>query len=265
MLSQAEKDKVLAHFNNIRSLHRLPPVTYDSSSNAMTAQSALISAANGKISHTPASTSSCYTSDGATGSKKSNLYISYSSASGSVATTDALDWLLIDDGVSSLGHRRWMLHPFLKLTAVGRAEGRPNTGTHTGYYVNTVSHRVIFDQEHTDISSYNLEYVAYPYRDYPNSLFKKDWFLSFSAIASSTSRFDNRNVDYTNASIQVTDANGNTMTVSDKSHNTDWYGNPNSLQWKVAGLQDNVRYNVSIQNVKVNGTNKNYSYYFKLK
>ena len=42
------------------------------------------------------------------------------------------------------------------------------------------------------------------------------------------------------------------------------YGIPNNLQWKVAGLQSNVRYAVTIANVRVAGAARTYDYTFRI-
>ena len=124
-LKAAEKALALTKVNAIRALHRLPPVAYDLASDIQTSKSALISVANAKLTHTPTTDDKCYTAEGKDGSGSSNLYISYSSGPRTLASDTAVTAFLIDDGVASLGHRRWLLHPFLSHTSFGRVDGTP--------------------------------------------------------------------------------------------------------------------------------------------
>ena len=87
----------------------------------------------------------------------------------------------------------------------------------------------------------------------------------FSAIASKTSLWANGSgeVSYANANVIVS-SGGQNLAVSGKQANYEGYGMPNSLQWKVAGLQSNTDYQVSISGVSVNGVSRQYQYSFRL-
>lgn len=59
----------------------------------------------GELDHTPPADAPCHTADGAEAAGSSNL------AWGVSDMAQAVDLYLADDGVPSLGHRRWLLHP----------------------------------------------------------------------------------------------------------------------------------------------------------
>ncbi|KAF7600860.1 MAG: hypothetical protein CGU28_00290 [Candidatus Dactylopiibacterium carminicum] len=261
-LNDSERTAVLARLNGIRDRHGLPSVSYDSSDDSAAAQAAMYMVANRSLTHTPSGNGNCYTSEASRLAGTSNLY--YSSAWGSStlsqASTEAIRAYLIDENVSSLGHRRWVLFPFMGATAFGRVD---DVSGSTSYMASTL--RTI-GGERTSVSSMAPDFVAYPHGDYPVSDFAKNWYLSFSAIASKTDRWANGSdhVSFANATIAVSDASGNSLSASDVSHDYSGYGLANSLQWKLDSLQDNVTYTVRIDNVLVNGGTRNYEYSFRL-
>lgn len=256
-VSSADKNAVLARINEIRNRHGLPTVTYDSSDDAAAAAAALYMVANGELSHTPSSSGSCYTSEAARLAGTSNLYMAGGSNTRNMASADAVTAYLVDTNVSTLGHRRWVLYPFLASTTFGRVDS--DDGKSMASALRTIGGAA------SSVSMTN-DFVAYPYGSYPASDFSKSWYLSFSAIASKTNAYANgkSQVSFASASISVTDASGNALTVSDRDENYDGYGLANSLQWKVAGLASGGSYTVTISGVIVNGASRNYSYGFQL-
>ncbi len=263
-LKQSEKTLALDKLNAIRALHRLPPVVYDAQFDIQTSKSALISVANAKLTHAPTTDDRCYTSEGKDGSATSNLYISYSTAPRSLASDSAVVGFLVDDGVASLGHRRWLLHPFLSRTSFGRVDGAPLVSSPWSY-VTGMSLKVIGFPA-ADLSGSSIEYVAYPEGDYPSAYFKHGWFMSFSVLADKNSGSANGSsaVDFSSATVSVRAANGAALAVSEQSANYSGYGIPNALQWKAPGTMNNVQYTVQIQGVKISGATKNYQYQFRI-
>lgn len=145
--------------------------------------------------------------------------------------------------------------------AFGRVDGKPKSGSMQNWDVTamTMNYQTYVNGTTT------VDYVAYPQNNYPKHLFKKDWFLSFSAIADKNFWGGNfQSVNFSGANIEV--KNGNTkLQISDVSFNNSGNGSMgNCLQWKTAGLQDEIEYDVTISNVFVNGQQKSYSYKFKL-
>ncbi|MFN0300134.1 MAG: hypothetical protein ACKVQU_07245 [Burkholderiales bacterium] len=259
-LTAPEKQAVLAELNAVRALHRLPAVTYDPSADIYEQKSALIGVANRQLTHTPPTSLYCFTQEGAQGSAQSNLFL----AGGySPASTDSIAQFLIDDAVDSLGHRRWVLHPFLSQTSFGRVDGLPLTGGAVRY--SAMSLRVIGYPD-ANLSATDVAYIAYPEGNYPARYFKHGWFMSFSVLAAKTGTWanDGATVDFSSAAIQVSGSGGAPLQVTDRSHNNQGFGLPNIVQWKVVGTQDNVSYAVRIAGVKVNGAVREYQYGFRI-
>jgi uncharacterized protein YkwD len=263
-LAQAVKDDVLLRMNALRALHGLAPVTYNEADDAQMMQSSLMMAANGALEHTPPSTWKCWSQTGYDGSSTGNLY------GGTISPF--LVWSTEDDFIggwmtevnnliaNNVGHRRWMLDPFLGKIAYGRVA------------------QVLADGKRTDAATLKVfnftggvpapstvpAFVAYPQGDYPARWFDTRALLSFSAISSTASRGANGNVSFANATITVRDPGGTALAVSEVSFDNVGYGIPNNLQWKLAGLQSNVRYAVTIANVRVAGAARTYDYTFRI-
>lgn len=263
VLKEAEKQKVLKKLNVIRKLHGLKPVAYNSADDKLTAKSALIMQSNAKLTHNPDNSMKCWTAEGQKGSGKSNLFIWCASGTEYVSDSESYvtGWL-IDDGVESLGHRRWLIDPFLKHVSFGRVDGKPvvssDCETTTGAAISVIHN------ESADIKDTKIEFVAYPYQNYSNELFKKDWLLSFTAIYDKSRVWNNSEANYAGAKITVTDEAGKALSVHSVSHDNTGYGVPNIIQWKVTGLKDNIKYTVKISGVMVKGQLQDYMYWFKL-
>ncbi len=164
--------------------------------------------------------------------------------------------------MESLGHRRWLLFPFLKDIAYGRVDGTPKT-TKRYSLVTAVSLKVI-DAQVADISDTDIAYVAYPYHDYPTDYFKHGWYSSFSVVADKEDRWNNDTVDFSHSTITVTDENGLRLPVTATNYQTDNYGLSNILQWKVGDTKNGIKYRVVIDNVLVQNIARNYRYWFKI-
>ncbi|NLB18827.1 MAG: CAP domain-containing protein, partial [Syntrophomonadaceae bacterium] len=251
ILRDSEKYKALDRLNYIRSLHGLNPVSYNYQDDIYTAKAALIIVANEKMNHKPDPSYKCYSEEGYTGSSTSNLYMCWGWRSQPPKTERFIDDWIIDDRVESLGHRRWLLSPFLKHTSYGRVDVPGFTGAAIK----------VINKNNADA---NVDFVAYPFQNYPGSLFLKDWYLSFSVVADKKNPWDNSSVNFHNVIIEIKDDNGKSLAVNSIKCNNEGYGVPNHLQWKVTGLKNGVKYTVNIKNVKVLGNNKDYEYWFKI-
>lgn len=263
-LTTATTAAMLANLNAIRALHKLPPVTYSTADEAGAQQSALLQAANDSLSHTPPTTWKCYNATGATVSGQSNLYGGFGAGLG-FNTDDSIlaGWLTETNNVvaDSVGHRRWLLYPFLGAVSYGRVVGASSTSTRADGAALKV-----FGTTGAGVANGTLPaYVAYPYEDYPARYFETGSLMSFTVIASSNANSSaNRTVNFANAQISVRQRNGGAMTVSKVTYDNVGYGLPNNLQWAVAGLQANTYYDVTITGVVVNGATQNYSYFFRV-
>jgi uncharacterized protein YkwD len=254
--------RVLAVLNDIRAQHSLPPVAYAPAEEGAVMQSSLMMAANGQLSHTPPATWNCYTAAGATAAGQSNIYLG--SGSGLRYSQDAdivIGWITDVDNVvaNNVGHRRWLLYPFLSTVSYGRVAGRYQTSNRA----DGASIKVINSTQ--GAAGPLPDFVAYPFEDYPARYFDTSALLSFGVIANKTSAFGaNATVNFSGATISVRQRGGAALAVSNVSFDNQGYGLPNNLQWNVAGLAPNTTYDVTINGVIVGGAARNYSYYFRL-
>lgn len=261
-LQDSAKTAALNKLNEVRARHGLLPVSYDSSDDAAAADAALFMVANKTLTHTPSSTGKCYSANAVRLAGSSNLFLwnaNYSLMG--MAGESSIVGYLIDSGVPSLGHRRWILSPYLGKITFGRVDGPADGGR---YY--TASVLRVMGGERSNVSAMSNDFVAYPYGNYPASDFPSGEYLSFSAIASKTSASANGSgqVSYASAVISVQNAGGQSLAVSAQTSNYQGYGLPNILQWKVAGLQANTPYTVTISGVTVNGVTRQFQYPFRL-
>lgn len=263
-LTSAATVAMLADLNAIRALHKLPPVAYSAADEAGAQQSALMQAANDQLSHTPPTTWKCYTAAGAAASGQSNLYGGFGGGLGFNSDDSILaGWLTETNNVvaDSVGHRRWLLYPFLGAVSYGRVVGASPTSTRG----DGAALKVIGAAGAGVASGTLPAYVAYPFEDYPARYFVATSLLSFSVIASANVNSSaNRTVNFANAQITVRQRGGGSLTVSKVTYDNVGYGLPNNLQWAVAGLQANTYYDVTITGVVVNGATQSYSYFFRV-
>jgi hypothetical protein len=265
ILADAEKEAVLATVNRIRALHDLEPVTYADEYDQEMAESSLIIAANNEITHYPPEDSACYSEEGAQGAATSNLAWSYPT-DGSVrpllapSATDVRNWL-IDPDVPDLGHRRWLLDPFLQAIAYGRVDGPP-----VGLDADQYAHGAALKVSNGDVASPPAsapDFVAYPYGDYPLDLFQLGWYWSFSAVADATDFWANDRVDFSRARVSVRDV-ARDLRVHSLATSDTAVGLPNLLQWQVDGVEMGRSYEVVIEGVRVNEEPRRYTYNVRL-
>jgi uncharacterized protein YkwD len=263
-LAQGVRDDVLARMNAIRALHRLPSVTYSSADDEAATQAALMMAANGQLSHTPAATWKCYTTLGATGAGTSNLYGGLISPFLAYYTEDMYlgGWLSETSNLiaNNVGHRRWMLDPFLGKIAYGRVAQVLADGSRT----DAAAMKVVSFTGGVTVPGNLPPFVAYPYGDYPARYFDTSSLLSFTVIADATQRGGaNATVDFSKAAIAVGDGSS-ALAVSNVSFDNAGYAVPNNLQFAVAGLKPGVTYTVAITGVGVRGVATDYRYTFRI-
>lgn len=268
VLKQSEKDKILEYVNQIRALHGLSAVTWATEKDNASMQASLMCVANGNISHTPPSDWECYTTEGAEGCAKSNLHMGIffgTDAPGSKAAIAG--WMQDNNSANAkdkVGHRRAIMNPFLTKISVGRADGEPKSGGGGAIY----EAMNLFYQDFTngDISSSDIDFVAYPYGNYPTELVDPSFYLNFSPIYNKQNLWGNTNIDYSQAVITMKDDKGNNVPVDSKSWDNEGWGSiPTNMVWKVTGgFKLNTKYTVEITNVIVNGESKDYSYWFNV-
>lgn len=284
LLTTQARDELIHTVNEIRSLHNLPPVQYDPDLEEETRQAALIVAANRIMNHTPPKDYICWTKDGRTGSWNSNLYYHLYSAwapsiteknrnrrlreigrrmkrnlpdARSIVATWMIDWR-----VSSIGHRRWLLDPFVDRVAFARVDHVERTGRRVdhaiGAAINVIEGRL---KTRHDVRPM---FIAYPFGDYPADMFQSEWYLSFSLLVTGKSSGLNDMVHFENATIEMEDSKGSPLFVFDRKSDNDGYGLPNILMWKAEDIQPGIEYRVRIRNVRIGGVPRSYAYTFTL-
>lgn len=241
-MQKAEPAKALRTLNAIRELHRLPPVRLDVLSQALPAKASLMMVANNLMTHTPQRTSRCGSTEGVTGSGESNLY--FGNISGTVPSSETLvvGWLK-DLDVPGLGHRRWVLDPFLGPVSFARVDD-PKT-KRFGAAMR------VFGRRESPPELGALELVAYPYERYPAMLFdpRAEW--SVSIVDGARSRGEVKHGYFDQAAVRVRDVETRrTLDVSRLTRDTKNIGLPNFLSWRVAGVQPGSWYEVTIENVR---------------
>lgn len=264
-LKDSEKQKVLSIYNQIRIIHGLKPLQYNSNYDIDVAKSALINVANSLLDHFPKTSYECYSQEGYNGSSTSNLYISSNFGPNSISESrKGIESWIIDKNIEDLGHRRNMLNPFLKYASFGRVDGYSKKNP--DYYLTGMTLKVHQFPDFHNLSDWNQDYVAYPYHEYPSSFFDESWYLSFSVVADKSNIWNNSQalIDLSQATVTITGPNNNTLTITNLKYDYASYGIPNCLYWKASGIAKEITYNVTISNVKIQGSPRTYTYWFKI-
>jgi len=258
-LKASVRAEMLARVNALRALHGLAAVGYSDAEDDEEAASSLMMAVNRTLSHTPPASWTCHSAGGAKGAGASNLIGGWGNGLPFPTEDDYLASWLNEGGSASIGHRRWILDPFLTRISYGRVTFQSANGDRAS----AGSLRVFSFASAIPAPAAVPGFVAYPVGDYPVRYFRPTDYLSFTAVASSAGTSGaNARVGYASATVTVTGPSG-TLAVSDIAYDNDGYGTANNIQWRVAGLVAGVTYNVRIAGVT--GTpQSSYSYTFRI-
>lgn len=161
--------------------------------------------------------------------------------------------------------------------------GRVDVASQDRLLIVTGSALKVIHTEQQDLSQSDLLFVPYPCGNFPLELVDKDWYWSFSVLSNKEFKFYNNNVDFSQATIEVTLSTSSSisdcanvektrsgsiwqrdiesMPISNVSFNNVGYGLPNHLQWKVANVEIGQAYHVAINNVLVDNQLEEYEYY----
>ncbi|MBO9711528.1 MAG: hypothetical protein J7495_01315 [Sphingomonas sp.] len=255
--------RVLWIINDIRAHHDLPPVTYAAEDEGGVMAASLMSAANAQMSHTPPPNWTCFTKAGADASANSDLFVGIGGGLAYVSNDDiVIGWLtdIYNRTANSVGHRRWLLFPFLNSVAYGRV-GAPSAITKR---IDAASIRVM-NPAAGSVPAALPEVVAYPWHDYPARYFNAKALLSFSVIADKSTAFGgNSEVDFSSAQVTIQPRGGAPLAVSSVQADNDGIGLPNNFQFAAEGLQPNLYYDVTIAGARVSGVAKDYHYWFRI-
>lgn len=217
--------------------------------------------------HHPPLEAVCWTKHGADTAAVSNLSVVRSSAD-SVFTASPPEehirrWF-IDQDVINLGHRRWLLDPFLPGVAFGYTQGYSTSGPFTDPahpFAVGASLQVTDLGVNPAARAMSQPFVAYPYGEFPATAMPAEWPLfSFSVVLDNTLPQANASVDYSAAHITITDRLGHKVPVTGVSASTAAFGLPNHLQWRVDQLETGHTYTVSITNIWVKNQRMAFEY-----
>jgi uncharacterized protein YkwD len=261
-LKSSERTRVLQYINAIRARHGLGAVSYRPEDDSPTAAAALICVANQVLDHNPPSSYSCWSQIGADACAKSDLgFFGWSGQSQIPSSEGYVELWLRDSLVENLGHRRWILNPFLRHIAFGRVDREQGSGISlTG--TSAAALKVIYDDDLAGPANGTPGFVAYPFESYPAGLFNPGLDLSFSVVASTTSYWENQKVDFSSAVISMT-RDGAQVSIPSVESGNDAAGLPNIIHWK-ADVVRGERYDVHIRGVRIDGTSHDYDYWFQL-
>lgn len=262
-LSAKFRNEFLNEFNTVRALHGLPSVSYDDAREDEMMQTALILASNNILTHYPEANTNCYSDIGAVGAKTSNLEMGGRANMYDNPPADTIRSLIHDYFnvmANNVGHRLWMLNPFLQKSAYGSVNAPSFKDTRFPYVVGT-SIKVVYPFNNATTAP--LGVIAYPYHNYPAKYFMAGSILSISILTNQKNFFANRDVDYAKATVVVTErSSGAKQEISNIRYEN--IGVPNHIQFNFDDLKLNVIYDVKLSNVLVNGRPKEYSYWFNV-
>ena len=251
-----------ARVNEVRALHGLAPVTYNPATENTAVAAAMVFAANGSLSHYPGSWWRCFTEDAATGARLSNIFGGASERLIFVSLDEMVTGWMTDVrhmNPGSIGHRRWLLDPFLATISFGRVAGILPDGRRTdGAAMRIIgSNRVVPEPIEGG-------FIAYPFGDYPARFWDPGALLSFAVLVDLRDKTASEQVDYRNAQVSVRQRGAGALEVSRVTFDNNAYGLPNSLQFAAEGLQPGVSYDVAIRNVRVQGQSRDFAYTFRI-
>jgi len=273
--SQAEKDKIIKLVNDIRARHKIAPIPWNEEGAIYAQAGALSNAASGVFGHAPTPGTKCHSTASDKGRDESNIHQTLRSAGSPPPTSAAtiISWLKDDHPPNTAtntctGHRRLVINPYIKSFAFGSVDAKHPTQAGTDIYAATFWGGKPSTGDNYGGNGSENDYIAYPYENYPPAWVNKANILSFHPLVDNT-WYPFTPVIFTNATVTMTDENGNNVTVT----NVGWDdpNNPNApgmlryaIIWRAVGLKDSVKYTVKINNILIGGVARNYEYWFKL-
>ncbi len=232
-ISVLAQNRTLSRINYFRELVGLSGISsFADSLNAKCQQASLMMNVNNQLNHYPPTTWKCYTDSGHTAAANSNLDL------GSHSSNAVSDWM--DDFGStntSAGHRRWIIY----------SRTQPPYGAGS-----TIRSSALWMVASPGGAS-PVNYVAYPSGGY---------FPAPLVPTSNRWSFGKDGADFTNATVQMTDSSGASVSLTQETL-ANGYGD-NTVVWKPSGIITNssfdLPYTVNVNNVLVGGVSSNYTY-----
>jgi len=238
--SQSFRDAVLLRINYFRAMAGVPAgIAFSTEYSRKAQQAALMMSRNEQLSHSPPSSWTCYTAEGAEAAGHSNLYLG-------TYSWGAIDGYMEDPGSgnTAAGHRRWILYPQTQVMGTGDI---PSTGSY--WAANALW---VFDANMWGARPPTREeFVAWPPPGYvPYQVVFPRWSFSYD------------DAGFSSATVSMT-RNGSGISVSVKPV-VNGYGE-NTLVWEPAASfgvapTSDITYTVSVQNVLVGSVYRNFAY-----
>lgn len=240
--SQDFKNAVLRRVNWFRAMAGVPAqVQLDATFNAKAQQAALVMAANNQLSHTPPANWACNNAAATAAAGSANL------ALGRMGPESIANGYMRDSGSNNaaVGHRRWVLYPQTRFMGTGDVDGSVKTNA-----------LWVFDGNFgTTRPTVRDEFVAWPapgYVPYPTVYGR--WSFSYPQA------------DFTSAAVSVTE-NGRSIAVRLEPLSSG--AGENTIVWLPGSYTDSTNwarpladtsYQVTVSNVRVNGTPRTFNY-----
>lgn len=239
--SDAFKEAVQLRINYFRAMAGVPSeVKLSKEYNHKAQEAALMMSANKSLTHNPPSNWKCYSTDGDQAAGSSNIALG-------VFGPEAINLYMHDPGSYNyfVGHRRWILYPNTQEMGTGDipyTSGYPATNALWVFDSNIFSAR----------PDTRDGFVAWPPPGYvPYKVVFPRWSFSY------------HRADFKSASVSVT-SKGKSMGFTQKPV-VNGYGE-NTIVWEMNDLifdappKSDTKYTVKINNVKINGVSRNFTY-----
>jgi hypothetical protein len=230
-IPQETKDKIfmrLAYYRKAAGLHN--DMDENASKSDKAQQAAMMMKANNQLEHSPPNSWKCYSAAGKDGAGSSLLTRS--------KNAEALDSYIRDQGSKNgpVGHRRWLLWPKLQEIGIG----------------NTDSSNAIWVLGNTGVPLESApEFIAWPPEGYiPDTMVSPRWSFSIA------------DADFTATRDTMKDQNGAPINLQLEALDNQF--GDRTIVWVPQGISKNVsedtNYIVTLEDVGVDGTVRNYAY-----
>lgn len=263
VINDATRKAIVDEVNNIRRLHGLELVVYNKDLEKYVNETALAMAAQNTVSHYIDDKWNCYSDNALTGAKMSSLSSHTSpNAQFKINPVDDIASFMRENTSESLGHRRWMLSPFIHETAYGMADGEKKVGTGYTFGAALFMYNPTTYKNQSTTSPVGI--YPYPTGTYPKKYYQKGDRMSFFVMYDQGSYDNNWGVRYTDTVVTVKDDKGVVHPISDVQISYASSGVPNNYSFLLPDFEYGVNYTVNVDRVLINGEPKNYQYSFKV-
>lgn len=255
VLSAAWQTRAIDHVNRIRQRSGLKAVEHDAALDLATASCALVNAGLDSISHEPPASATCMSAAAKQGCLEGNLTrfrlavrpTSLAVPASAARIRNALrtpeefveSWLIDKTEDGNVGHRRWLLYPFMKSTSMGMGY-RTSTGADGATILDNLGVLQVLPKAFADPDEETPTIIAYPVGDYPATWVDPSYYLSVSLLVDRTNPARNSAVNYDGATVTVTrDGKPAPLAVLasgefDVRTSNEFFGLPNHVQFRLA-------------------------------